>query len=166
MNGHVWIEWQDFELVCVEDVVRGYPAKPLAAGDKNEVLRCQFIWGKSEAPHGRHEFLGHAHRVRVINPTIPWIALPNRIAPFGGGVPGAICDSCRRNGSMERVARLTVDNDIARGPVHCQRWRSGGFGWEECVRFIVGVSRTEKSENWSGIKAERKVQVKMLEQRL
>ena len=37
----------------------------------------------------------HAHMVRAIVPTIPWIALPYRIAPFGGGVPGAERDSCK-----------------------------------------------------------------------
>ena len=163
LNGNIWVEWHDLELVRIEDVVRGYSTKPLAVGDKNEVFRCQFIWGKSEVPHGRHAFQGHAHMVRVINPTIPWIALPNRIAPFGGGVPGAACDGCEQTKSMVNVPRRTVDHDITRGPVYRQRRRIGGFGWKEGIGFIVDVPRIKKSEKWARIEAERRVQVEMPE---
>ena len=101
-------------------------------------------------------FGGHAHKVREINPTIPWIALPNRIAPFGGGVPGAIRDSYERMGSMVHVSGRTVDNDIARGPVDGQRWRIRRLGWEECISLIIGVPRIEKSKKLEGTKAEIK----------
>ena len=61
----------------------------------------------------------------------------------------------------------TVDNDITRGPVNRQRWRIGRFCREECVRFIVNVPRIEKSEKkLGGMKAEKKIQVEVLEQRL
>ena len=94
LNGNIRVKWHDLELGCVPDVVQGYSSIPLAVGDKNEVLRWWFIWGKSEAGHTENTRFGeHAHMVREIKPTIPWIALPNRIAPFGGGVPGAKCDS-------------------------------------------------------------------------
>jgi len=166
LNRHVRIERHDLKLVCVEDIVRAYSSKPLAVGDKDEVFRCQLIWGKSEAPHRQHAFRCHAHKVREINPTIPWIALPYRIAPFGGGVPGAICDNCKRTRSTENASRRTVDNDIAGSPVHRQRWRRGWLGWRECVRVIVDVPRTEISEIWTGAKAERRIQVEVLEQRL
>ena len=148
LNRHIRIERHDLELGCVEDVVCAYSTKPLTVGNKNEVFRYQFIWGKSEVsvPHGKHAFQGHAHRVRVISPTIPWIALPNRIAPLGGEVPGAVCDKCERIRSVAHAPRRTVDNDITRGSIHRQRWRSGGFGRKECVRFIIGVPETEKSD--------------------
>lgn len=103
LNGHIRVEWHDFELVRVEDIIAAYSAEPLAVRDKDEVFRYQLIWGKSEAPHGEHAFWGHAHMVREISPTIPWIALPYRIAPFGGGVPGAICDNCERTRSTENA---------------------------------------------------------------
>jgi len=163
LNRRVRIEWHDFELICMHDVVCADSTEPLAVGDKNEVFRCQFIQDKSEVPRGRHAFQEHAHRVRVISPTIPWIALPNRIAPFGGGVPGAICDDCKWTRSMVYVSRRTVDNDITRGPEHCQRWRSGRFCREECVGLIVNVPGTEESENQARIEAEKGIQVEMLE---
>jgi len=111
-------------------------------------------------------FREHAHRVRVINPTIPWITLPNRIAPFGGGVPGAICDRCRRTRSTVHVAGRTVNNDNTRGPIDRQRGRSCRFGRGKCVRLIVDVPRTEKSGNCEGKKAEKRIQVELFEQGL
>ena len=104
--------------------------------------------------------------MREIKPTIPWIALPNRIALFGGGVPGAICDGCRRNGSTVYVSGRTVDNDITRSSVYRQRWRIERFYWGECVGVIVDVSRIEKSKKLEGMKAEKTIQVEMLEERL
>ena len=108
----------------------------------------------------------HAHIVRAINPTIPWIALPNRIAPFGGGVPGAICDSCKRSRSRVNGPRRTVDDDITRGPKDRQRGRIGWLSWEECVGFIVDVPGTEISKNCRGMRTKKKVQVEVLEQGL
>lgn len=81
------------------------------------VIRMRYSAGNSSGVSpkrrvGDTRFREHVHKVREIKPTIPWIALPYRIAPFGGGVPGAICDGLRQNGSVAHVARRTVDNNI------------------------------------------------------
>ena len=67
---------------------------------------------------------------------------------------------------MERAPKQTVDNDIARGSIDRQRGRIWRFCWEECVRFIVGIPRTESSKRGEGIKTRSAIQVKMFEQRL
>ena len=77
-----------------------------------------------------------------------------------------MCDSCERSRSIVHAPRRTVNNNITRSPVYRQRWGTRGLGREECVGFIVNVPRTEKSEIWTGVKTERKIQVEVFEQRL
>jgi len=64
------------------------------------------------------------------------------------------------------VAGRTVNDDNTRGPIDRQRGRSCRFGRGKCVRLIVDVPRTEKSENCEGKKAEKRIQVELFEQGL
>lgn len=125
------------------------------------MIRIRYSAGNSfgVSPRCRTEdtsYREHAHRVREIKPTIPWIAFPNLIAPFGGGVPGAICEVVGEMEAAVHVSRRTVDNNITRGPVDSQRWRIERFCWAECVRVIVDVPGIGKSKKLEGMKAERK----------
>ena len=78
---------------------------------------------------------GHVHITSVTIPRMPYIVLPDRSDVAGRGVLGAMVRLAQ--GTKSFTTELTVEHNIARIAVYCQRAGTDRFGGDEGIGFVA-----------------------------